>query len=64
MDTNLDDRIAKSEVRGRMATMLLANWDKADTNTDGYLVESEMAAISQMMGRRISQAQAQQSVGQ
>lgn len=64
MDTNLDGRVAKSEVRGRMATMLLANWDRADTDKDGYLVAAEMTAISQMMNSRIRQAQAQQSVGQ
>ncbi len=64
MDTNLDDKVAKSEVRGRMAKMLLDNWDKVDANKDGYIAVSEMGPINQMMGRRISDAQAQQSVGQ
>lgn len=64
MDTNLDGRVARSEVRGRMASMLLANWDRADTDGDGYLAAAEMTAISQMMNSRIRQAQAQQSVGQ
>jgi hypothetical protein len=64
MDVNLDDKVAKSEVRGRMAQMLLSNWDKVDTNKDGFIEVSEMGPINQMMGGRIRQAQAQQSVGQ
>jgi hypothetical protein len=38
MDTNMDDKVAKSEVRGRMGTRILAAWDQLDTNKDGYLV--------------------------
>ncbi len=64
MDTNIDDKVAKTEVRGRMAQMLLANWDKLDTNKDGFLENAEMASINQMINGRINQAQAQQSVGQ
>jgi AhpC/TSA family/Copper type II ascorbate-dependent monooxygenase, C-terminal domain len=64
MDTNMDDKVAKAEVRGRMGTRILAAWDQLDTNKDGYLVESELATIAQMMQRSINAAQAQQSVGQ
>ncbi len=64
MDTNLDDKVAKSEVRGRMGTRILAAWDQLDANKDGYLVESELASIAAMMQRSINAAQAQQSVGQ
>lgn len=64
MDTNIDGKVAKSEVRGRMATMLLANWDMADGNKDGYLTPDEMSAINQFMNRRIREAQDQQSIGQ
>jgi hypothetical protein len=64
MDTNLDDKVAKTEVRGRMAQMLLANWDKVDTDKDGYLVTSEMTEINKMINGRIREAQAQQSIGQ
>ena len=64
MDTNLDDKVAKSEVRGRMAKMLLDNWDMADTNEDGFLTADEMTMINQFMNRRIRDAQAQQSIGQ
>jgi hypothetical protein len=64
MDTNLDDKIAKSEVRGRMGTRILAAFDQLDANKDGYLVESELASIASIMQRGINAAQAQQSVGQ
>jgi len=64
MDTNIDGKVAKSEVRGRMAQMLLANWDKVDANKNGFIDEAEMAPINAQMNGRIKQAQAQQSVGQ
>jgi peroxiredoxin len=64
MDTNLDDKVAKTEVRGRMAQMLLANWDKVDANHDGFLSNEEMTVINQQINGRIAQAQAQQSIGQ
>ena len=57
-------KVAKSEVRGRMAQMLLANWDKVDLNKNGFIDEDEMAPINAQMNGRIKQAQAQQSVGQ
>jgi hypothetical protein len=64
MDVNLDDKVAKSEVRGRMGQRILTAWDQLDANKDGYLVESELATIAAMMQRSINAAQAQQSVGQ
>jgi hypothetical protein len=64
MDTNMDDKVAKSEVRGRMGARILAAFDQLDANKDGYLVESELAVIAQQMQRQINAAQAQQSVGQ
>jgi peroxiredoxin len=64
MDTNIDGKVAKSEVRGRMATRLLAAWDQLDANKDGFLVESELASVASIMQRSINAAQAQQSVGQ
>lgn len=64
MDTNIDGKVAKDEVRGRMAQMLIANWDKVDLNKDGFIGADEMGPINQMMNGRIREAQAQQSVGQ
>lgn len=64
MDVNIDGKVAKDEVRGRMAQMLLSNWDKVDANKDGFIDESEMGPLNQMMNKRIKDAQAQQSIGQ
>jgi hypothetical protein len=64
MDTNIDGKVAKSEVRGRMGQMILANFDKLDTNKDGFLEDSELASVNQVINGRIREAQAQQSVGQ
>ena len=64
MDTNIDGKVAKTEVRGRMAQMLLANWDKVDLNKNGFIDGEEMTPINQMMTKRIKDAQAQQSIGQ
>jgi hypothetical protein len=64
MDVNLDDKVAKNEVRGRMAQQLLDRWDMVDLNKDGFLDAQELEPISQMLNGRIRQAQAQQSIGQ
>jgi hypothetical protein len=64
MDTNIDDKVAKTEVRGRMAQRVLAAWDQLDKDKDGYLVEAELAPLAAGMQRSINAAQAQQSVGQ
>jgi hypothetical protein len=64
MDTNMDDKVAKSEVRGRMGARILAAFDQLDANKDGFLTEPELAVIAQQMQRQINAAQAQQSVGQ
>jgi hypothetical protein len=64
MDTNMDDKVAKSEVRGRMGARILAAFDQLDANKDGFLSETELAVVAQQMQRQINAAQAQQSVGQ
>lgn len=64
MDVNVDGKVVKSEVRGRMKDILLANWDKVDLNGDGAIDPSEMGPINQQMNGRIRAAQEQQSVGQ
>jgi mono/diheme cytochrome c family protein len=64
MDSNLDGKVEKDEVHGRMGEMLRANWDKLDANKDGFLDEKELAGTTAMLNRRIADAQAQQSIGQ
>jgi hypothetical protein len=64
MDSNLDGKVEKDEVRGRMGEMLRANWDKLDANKDGFLDATELSGTTAMLNKRIADAQAQQSVGQ
>jgi hypothetical protein len=64
MDVNLDDKVARNEVRGRMAQQLLDRWDMVDLNKDGFLDTKELEPITQMLNGRIRAAQAQQSIGQ
>jgi hypothetical protein len=64
MDVNLDGKVARDEVRGRMGQLLAANFDKLDANKDGFLEEPELANVNKMINRNIADAQAQQSVGQ
>jgi hypothetical protein len=64
MDSNLDDKVAKSEVKGRMGQRILAAFDQLDGDKDGFLSETELAVVAQQMQRTINAAQAQQSVGQ
>jgi hypothetical protein len=64
MDSNLDGKVQKDELRGRMAQMISANFDRLDTDKDGALSATELANITGQMNRRIEGAAAQQSVGQ
>jgi AhpC/TSA family len=64
MDANVDGKVARTEVRGRMGQMVTANFDKLDANKDGFLNEAELAAVTRMINGRINDAQAEQSIGQ
>jgi hypothetical protein len=64
MDVNLNGVVEKNEARGRMGQAIKANFDRLDTDKSGSLSETELAAVTQMMNRRIEEAAAQQSVGQ
>jgi hypothetical protein len=64
MDSNLDGKVAKTEVRGRTGQMIAANFDRMDADKDGFLDATELASVTQLMNRRIEDAQAQQSIGQ
>lgn len=64
LDANFDGRVAKSELRGRTANVILATWNNMDADKDGFLTEAELAPISSMIGIRITRAAAQQGVGQ
>jgi mono/diheme cytochrome c family protein len=50
LDDNIDGKIEKAELKGRMGEMLGKYFDVLDKNHDGALDNSELAAAQQMMG--------------
>ncbi len=59
LDSNVDGRISKAELKGKMGEMIAKYFDQLDTNHDGYLDKNELAAMQKMMsGQRRRQADA------
>ncbi len=59
LDSNMDGKIQKSELKGRIGEMLMSKWDIIDANHDGVIDANELAAAQKMMGggrRREAQA--------
>lgn len=52
-DSNIDDRIEKSELRGPIGGQLLAEFDGLDVNKDTYIDHAEFAAVTRMLSRNI-----------
>ncbi|MBI1196290.1 MAG: hypothetical protein GC203_00330 [Phenylobacterium sp.] len=52
MDDNLDGKLEKAELRGRMGEMMGRFWAVIDKNKDGALDKQELAAAQAMMPRR------------
>jgi len=52
MDDDLDGKLQMAEVRGRMGTMIKANFAAIDADKDGGLSLEELAAAREFMGRR------------
>jgi hypothetical protein len=52
LDDNLDGKIEKAELKGRIGDMLGKYWDVLDKNHDGVLDAGEFAAAQAMMGNR------------
>ncbi|HZZ67544.1 MAG TPA: hypothetical protein VFE18_05170, partial [Phenylobacterium sp.] len=50
LDSNIDGKIEKAELRGRMGEMIGKYFDQLDTNHDGALDKTELAAMQKMMG--------------
>jgi hypothetical protein len=44
IDKDLDGKISKSELRGQIGKMILAQWDGIDTNHDGLIDKAELKA--------------------
>jgi hypothetical protein len=64
LDDNLDGKIEKSELKGRMGQMLLKYFDVLDKDHDGSLDKAELAAAQQMMGNRGRRQDSAPSPGQ
>jgi hypothetical protein len=59
LDANIDGKIQKTELKGRIGEMLLGKWDIIDANHDGVIDATELAAAQKMMGgRRRQEAEA------
>ncbi len=50
LDSNMDGKIQKSELKGQIGAMLLGKWDIIDANHDGVIDANELAAAQKMMG--------------
>ena len=50
LDSNIDGKIEKSELKGQMGEMILKYFDVLDKNHDGALDKDELAAMQKMMG--------------
>jgi EF hand len=49
LDSNMDGKIEKSELKGLLGKMLLPRWDQMDTNHDGVLDKDEITAATKLM---------------
>ncbi|HEY2358333.1 MAG TPA: redoxin family protein, partial [Phenylobacterium sp.] len=49
LDSNIDGKIQKSELRGQIGKMIGPRWEQLDTNRDGVLDKDELAAATKMM---------------
>jgi hypothetical protein len=60
LDSNIDGKLEKSELKGELGARILKNWDMIDKNHDGFIDKDELAAMQKMMGeqRRRREAQA------
>ena len=50
LDSNIDGKVEKSELKGRIGEMLTSKWDIIDANHDGVIDAAELAAAQKMMG--------------
>jgi hypothetical protein len=50
LDSNVDGKIEKAELKGRTGEMIAKYFNQLDTNHDGYLDKAELAAAQKMMG--------------
>ena len=49
LDSNIDGKLEKSELKGQIGQILLSKWDALDTNHDGVIDKDELAVAQKMM---------------
>ncbi|HVY90665.1 MAG TPA: hypothetical protein VG942_17495 [Hyphomonadaceae bacterium] len=52
LDSNLDGKVEKSEIKGMAVSMIGSRFDQLDTNKDGVLDQQELDAITSALNRR------------
>ena len=57
LDSNIDGKIQKSELKGQVGQQILKYFDLLDTNHDGALDKDELAAMQKMSQRQQKQAE-------
>jgi hypothetical protein len=57
LDSNLDGKVDKTELRGRMGQQVLANFDKLDLDKDGFISATEAAGLTPLLNRRVAAAE-------
>src|SRR3569833_1258395 len=50
LDSNIDGKIQKAELKGQIGQQLLKNWDALDKNHDGAIDNEELMVAMKMMG--------------
>ena len=52
LDSNMDGKIQKTELKGQMGKMLIPRWAQLDTTADGVLDKDEIAVATKTMFQR------------
>lgn len=52
LDDNINEKLEKSELKGRVGTMIAASFDRLDRDSDGAISQDEFAAVVAMMAQR------------
>jgi AhpC/TSA family/EF hand len=56
LDSNVDGKISKAELKGQVGEQILKYWDMLDKNHDGFLDKDELAAMQKMGGQHRREA--------
>jgi len=51
LDSNIDGKISKAELKGQIGEQILKYWDVLDKNHDGFIDKEELAAMDKMGGQ-------------